>query len=174
MREELADKSSEEKPPEIEGAIEAVKLEWLDMEAGLFEKFCGASDSRERFGRGWADGSGVEDADARGVSKFARSFLEGCRDRECVVSVGASENVEEYTDVSGRASHGADDADPAVRIIAGRKVAGAGDAARSGFESTDAAEMSGDANRAATIASDAAEGKPSGNSRGFSAAGAAG
>src|SRR5438477_3197591 len=53
-------------------------------------------------------------------------------------------------------------------------MAGAWDAARSWFESADAAEVRGDANGATAVAANAAEGKTGGDGCGFSAAGAAG
>src|SRR5262249_55808396 len=66
--EELADQSSEEKPPEVEGTVEAVKFERLDAEAGLLEEFCCAGNGGEGFRRSRADCGRVEKADAN----FAR------------------------------------------------------------------------------------------------------
>src|SRR5215470_12315678 len=62
--EQLGDDRAEEKPPEVEGAVEAVKFERFDAEAGLFEKFCGAMDGVERLRSCGADGGGVKKADA--------------------------------------------------------------------------------------------------------------
>ena len=87
-----------------------------------------------------------------------------------VGGIGASENVEESSEVSDCARHWTYDADPAVRIIAGRKVSCAGDATGRRFESADAAEVRGDANGAAAVTADAAEGKTSGDRGGFPAA----
>src|SRR5207249_8507563 len=53
-------------------------------------------------------------------------------------------------------------------------MAGAWDAARSWFESADAAEVRGDTDGAAAVAANAAEGKTGSDGCGFSAAGAAG
>lgn len=123
LREKLADERSEEKPPEIEDVVEAVKPERFDAETGLFEEFCGASDDGEGFGRGWANRGRVKKADADFAGGFERDFLNGRGDSERVLRVWTGEDFEENAEVSGSAGHGADDADPAVRNVARRKVA---------------------------------------------------
>ena len=157
LREELRDGRAEEKPPELESAVEIVELEWFDVEAGLFEKFSRAGDSGERFGSCWADRRRVEDTDADFFQFFRRSLFGGQRNAEGIVRIGAGEDVEKNAQVSGCARHGADDADPAEGTVARRNVSGGGNAARSWLESADAAEMGRDANRTAAIAADSAE-----------------
>lgn len=56
LHEELCDDWTEEKPPEIESAVEIVEPEWLDAETCLFEKSCRAIHSGERFGCRPSDG----------------------------------------------------------------------------------------------------------------------
>src|SRR5882762_10468867 len=91
-----------------------------------------------------------------------------------VVWGGVCDNFEKNAEIINSAGHGADYAEPREKFVGGREVAGAGDAARSGFESTNAAEVGGDADGAAAIATDSCDRATGGDSGGFTSAGAAG
>ena len=174
LREELRDDGPEEKPPEIESAVEIVKAEWLYAETGLFEKFCGVVDGGKRFRCCRSYGRGIENADAKTAQFFGSDFLNGRRDAEGVAGIGAGEHVEKCAQIRDCARHGADDANPAEGTVAGRNVTGGWDTARRGLESANSTEMRRDANGAAAVAADSSIGTAGGDGCRFAAAGATG
>jgi hypothetical protein len=90
----------------------------------------------------------------RGGTNFTKRDRCGLR----VARVGARDNFEERAQVTDGARQGTNDAEKAQRAGAGRKVAGGGNAAGSGLESTNAREMRGGADRAAAVAADTGHG----------------
>jgi len=174
LREELCNDGPEEKPPEIESAVEIVKPEWLDAEIGLFEKFCGAIDGDKRLRRCRSDGRGIEKADAKTAQFFARNFVSRCGDAEGIARIRTGEHVEQSAKIRHGARHRTYDADPAEGTVAGRNVARGWDAAGSGLKPANSTEMRRDADGAAAVATDSAEGAAGSDGCRFAAAGAAG
>jgi len=73
-----------------------------------------------------------------------------------VAGIRAGHDFEERAHVGDRASQGTNDPDPTKSAGARREVAGCGNAAGRGLQSTDAAKMGGETNGAAAVTADAA------------------
>jgi len=155
---EMADDGAEENPPKFERAAEAGEAEKFYVEALFGEKLSGAGDGGARFGCDLTQSIAFQNAHAKTTQFFFCIGAYGDRGGERVARIRTSHDVKKLTDVGDGSCHRANDANPAKRARTFGIVAGGGNAAGSGLEPANAAEMRGHANRTAAIAADSTDG----------------
>src|SRR5690242_16180063 len=146
MTEQIANHRAKEKPPQIEGAIEAVQPERFDCEATLGERFCGSLDGRARLWSSHAESVALENPDAQ-VAKLGFTVrAHGNGSGERVAGVRPGHYFEEGTHIGNGAGHGTDDADPGKSAGPRRKMSRGRNAAGRGLQPANSTEMRWDAN----------------------------
>jgi len=152
--EEMANHGAEEEPPEFESAIEAVEAKRFETETLVDEQFCGVLDRCARFRGCGAECRAFENSDAEAARVDFVLRTQRNWGRKSIARIWTGHDFEEQTDVGDGASHGADNADPGKGACARGEMTCGRNAAGSGLESADAAEMRGHSNGAAAVAAD--------------------